>query len=312
MVLKNDGQNAQCEDNGKTFQAGGDISLTEVHNHNGMSQSDVIHLVNELVSSKVSQYAAEAKLEFEKRISSFTNDFYLKMLGQQTDNLLNRFCEPSIQTSYRTAAIQYGMNKDEHKKDILIDLLLDRFSSQDISKDSIALDQAISNIGQVTNTQIDFLTFWASIIFLLPLSMLNTFDKINFYIEELSSLIIKNDENMFHTKSFLISAGFIQKEDRATAQNDIAVVKSIYTEYYEKILCDAGIEWNINPINNVKEKEESDTEKKLFPNFTAACAKFRQYNASATCITPSGLMLARKNLSLKIPQFPKIDGVFYG
>lgn len=160
---KNSGQTAkagdgaiviQTEEHGEIYHTDGDISIT--HNHNGMSKEEFISLVNELVSTKMAQFTAEAKLEFEKRISSFTNEFYLRMLEQQTGHLLNRFSEPSIQASYRTAAIQYGLNEDKHKKDILIDLLLDRFSSQDISNDSIALDQAISNIGQVTNAQIDF------------------------------------------------------------------------------------------------------------------------------------------------------------
>lgn len=309
MNFANKKKSATNEGSGEIYQADGDISI--IHNHNGMSKEEFISLVNELVSTKMAQFTAEAKLEFEKRISSFTNEFYLRMLGQQADHLLNRFSEPSIQASYRTAAIQHGMNEDSHKKDILIDLLLDRFCSQDISNDSIALDQAISNIGQVTNAQIDFLTFWASIIFLLPISELKTFDKLNFYIEELSSLVIKNNDKMYHTKLFLISAGFIQSEGRATVPEDIAVIKSLYRKYYEKLLCGAGIEWDANPLNNIKD-EESNTEKKLFPNFTNACAKFRQYNASATCISPSGLMLARKNLLLKIPQFPKIDGILYG
>ena len=306
MNFVNKGQSATNEGTGDINQANRDISI--VHNHNGMSQEEFISLVNEIVSTKMAQFTAEAKLEFEKRISSFTNEFYLRMLGQQTAHLLNRFSEPSIQASYRTAAIQYGLNEDKHKKDILIDLLLDRFSSQDISNDSIALDQAISNIGQVTNAQIDFLTFWASILIFLPISKLKTFDELNFYIEKLSSII--NNYEMHFTVPFLISAGFIHAAHHTTVQKYIAVVKSMIMKRHEKLLCGTDIEWDKNPPNNIKE-EESNTEKKLFPNFTNACAKFRQYNASTTHISPSGLMLARKNLLLKIPQFPKIDGILY-
>ena len=238
MVLKNDGQNAQSEDNGKTFQAGGDISLTEVHNHNGMSQSDVILLVNELVSSKVSQYAAEAKLEFEKRISSFTTDFYLKMVGQQTDNLLNRFREPSIQTSYRTAAIQYGLCGNDHKKDLLIDLLRDRFSKEDMSMDSIALDEAAANIGKITNNQLNLLTFWAAFTLFIPLTNPASFDELKFYIEECSRLIPLDNENLRYDISFLISAGYIQYQRTDGADICIRIIKMHNWEYHKEFLSD--------------------------------------------------------------------------
>lgn len=49
------GQHAHSEGNSKTFLAGGNISTTEVHNHNGMSGSDVIILANELFNNLCKQ-----------------------------------------------------------------------------------------------------------------------------------------------------------------------------------------------------------------------------------------------------------------
>lgn len=310
MVLKNDGQNAQSEDNGKTFQAGGDISISEVHNHNGMSQSDVIALVNELVSSKVAQYTAEAKFEFENRISSFTNDFYQKMVGQKSEYLLNRFTEPSIQTSYRTAAIQYGLSGDAHKKDILVDLLLDRFDNQDLSMDSIALDRAIANIDQITNKQVDLLTFFAAFIFFIPLLKLTSFKELAFYIEELSALILQNKEITRHDISFLKSAGYIEYQEKKDASSCIRVLKSYLYDFYKELFFDAGVDWEINVL--IKQSTETDIEKRFFPNFIRACDQLRQSKIATTRITPAGTMLARKNISLKISQFPKIVGILYG
>ena len=309
MVLKNDGQNAQSEDNGKTFQAGGDLSLTEVHNHNGMSQSDVILLVNELVSSKVSQYAAEAKLEFEKRISSFTTDFYLKMVGQQTDNLLNRFREPSIQTSYRTAAIQYGMCGNDHKKDLLIDLLRDRFSKEDMSMDSIALDEAAANIGKITNNQLNLLTFWAAFTLFIPLTNPASFDELKFYIEECSRLIPLDNENLQYDISFLISAGYIQYQRTDGADICIRIIKMHNWEYHKEFLSSVGINWDHKEL--VEQKSEPDLEKRLFPNFIRACEQIRQNKAATTRVSPSGTMLAMKNITLKIPEFPEVFKRFY-
>ena len=78
---------------------------------------------------------------------------------------------------------------------------------------------------------------------------------------------------------------------------------------HKKLLSDAGINWYTKILAG--QKSEPDLEKKLFPNFIRACEQIRQTMAATTRIAPSGTILAMKNLSLKIPEFPIVFKKFY-
>lgn len=274
-----------------------------------MSKEEFISLVNELVSTKMAQFTAEAKLELEKRISSFTNEFYLKMLGQQADHLLNRFSEPSIQHSYRTAALKYCKEGDPHKKDILIGLLESKFENKDRNMDDIASDIAIDNIDKLTNSHIDLLTFYACSSLFLKTYKINSFNDLGYYIEKISS-IFPMSENIFYGNLFLQAAGCIRMDVYENAEKSINIMKSLIWDKFKNLLQETGIDWSLRTLLNNPNETANDMD--LFPFFSAVCKRMRDENSTCIQVTPAGIMLANKNISLKLPEFPKLKGNFFG
>ena len=175
--------------------------------------------------------------------------------------------------------------------------------------DSIALDEAAANIGKITNNQLNLLTFWAAFTLFIPLTNPASFDELKFYIEECSRLIPLDNENLQYDISFLISAGYIQYQRTDGADICIRIIKMHNWEYHKEFLSSVGINWDHKEL--VEQKSEPDLEKRLFPNFIRACEQIRQNKAATTRVSPSGTMLAMKNITLKIPEFPEVFKRFY-
>lgn len=307
MNFANKGQSATNEGSGEIYQADGDISI--VHNYIGMSKEEIILLAKELLSTKMAQLTAEAKLELGKMISEFTSSFYQKMLEQNFISHFNRFSEPSIQYSYRKASLKFCIDPNPQKKDILIDLLILKFENKDRNMDNIAADIAIDNIDKLTNSHIDLLTFYACFSIFLKAYKINNFNELGYYIENLSSMFPMS-ENIFYGNAFLQAAGCIRVDVYENAGKSISILKSLIWNKFKDLLQEKAIDWSLTTLLNNPSETTNDMD--LFPIFSEVCARMRGENSTCLQVTPAGIMLANKNLSLKRPDFPKIKGNFFG
>lgn len=307
MSLVNKGQNATSEENGQIAQGGRDATII---NYSGMSYGEVSSLVRDILKVELSLYASEAKLEFERRIKIFTEEFYNKIFESKSDLFLSRFSEPSIQYSYRTAVIKYCKEGDDHKKDILIDLIVSKFAMKDAKMDNIASDVAVEGVDKITNYQIDLLTFYAFTSVFLKTYQINSFNDLGYYMETVASCMFPKEENIFFGNMFLEAAGFVRVDVYEETRKSINYMKTLIWGKFSKFFQEKKIDWSLDRLNN--NPNETDTDRNFFPHFSAACTRMRDENSTVLQVTPAGIMLANKNLSLKRPEFPKIKGNFFG
>lgn len=118
-------------------QAGRDLTVNY-----GLSASDVIAIVRDVVASELAIYSKNAEKRAEERLSQFSSDL-VEQLAEKVSERLDRFNEPSLQFAVREAALSYVKSGNETDEKALIDLMIERVKVDEHTTKQKLIDQAI-------------------------------------------------------------------------------------------------------------------------------------------------------------------------
>lgn len=130
------------------------------------------------------------------RAEELTNNF-LDNLFNNNPSIIEKLKEPSMQSTFVTAQIQYAKTGDEVTKEILVTALNERVNAPEQTLKQRILDEAISTMSKITIDQINFLTLWFVILY--GSKALGNKEELKQYIEE---NIIKFYSNNFNSNQF--------------------------------------------------------------------------------------------------------------
>lgn len=156
MFDKKEQQTIQGIKDSQINQAGGNVIV----NNYGMSVTEVMGLVKELVSYEMSQYLQQAQITAQDRLEDFSSKFEERIDAKLHEHL-SRFNEPSIQLAAREAALGYIRNGNTVEGDALIDLLIERVLVEEHSTQQKLIDQAIKILPTLSNECLALITFIA-------------------------------------------------------------------------------------------------------------------------------------------------------
>lgn len=156
MLNKENNQDANGINNSNVNQAGGNITI----NNNGVQLADIIPLVDRLVESKIQSYVAQGQLKVEERKETFGKRL-TRVIGAKAQDKLDKFNEPSIQHSTRRAALGYIKSGDDEQGEDLIDLLIERINSEEMSTEQNLIDKAIEVLPTLSKNSLKLLILLA-------------------------------------------------------------------------------------------------------------------------------------------------------
>lgn len=137
-------------------QAGGNV----VVNNYGMSPTEVISIVRELVSSDMAVYRRQAEHTAQDRFEEFSSKLE-ERIDQKVSDRLSRFNEPSMQLATRDAALGYIRNGNPYEAEALIDLLIERVLVEEHTTSQKLIDQAIRILPNLSNECLALITLIA-------------------------------------------------------------------------------------------------------------------------------------------------------
>ena len=152
MIDRKNNQEIGNVDNSTINQACRDV----VNNYNGLQVTDIVPLVNTLVESKLSVYAAQAKVTAIERANDF-GQLLEKMVEEKVADKIERFNEPSIQMAARKAALGYVMSGDKEQEDNSIDLLIERIKTDEHTTQQNLIDEAIDVLPKLSKETLTLL-----------------------------------------------------------------------------------------------------------------------------------------------------------
>lgn len=157
-MLNNTDQIIQDVNSSTINQAAGNV----VVNNYGLSTTEVVGIVRQLISSDMSVYRMQAERTAQDRF----NEFAMLLEGRIDDKIsehLDRFNEPSIQLAARDAALGYVRNGNSRECEILVNLLIERVLVTEHSTTQKIIDQAIRILPNLSNRCLALITFLAFI-----------------------------------------------------------------------------------------------------------------------------------------------------
>lgn len=137
MKRMNNSQDISRIQDSTVYQARGNLTI----NH-GLSSSDVITIVKEVVSSELAIYSQNAEKKAEERLDQFSN-ILVEQLAKHVSDKLNRFNEPSLQMAVREAALSFVRSGKESDERALVDLMIERVRVDEHTTKQKLIDQAI-------------------------------------------------------------------------------------------------------------------------------------------------------------------------
>lgn len=148
-----DRQTVRAGDASVNIQAGGAVSLS----YQGMQYSDIRQLFMDLFEQNYESLLADARGEAERRAGEVV-DAFLRKLEPQPREILDNLREPGIQRALVQAQMEHATSGDPGDVDVYANLLVQKVAHPAKSLTSIALQQAIETVGQLTQQHMDVLT----------------------------------------------------------------------------------------------------------------------------------------------------------
>ena len=196
-------------------QAAGNV----VVNHYGLSTTEVVGIVRDLISSDMSVYRMQAERTAQDRF----NEFAMLLEGRIDDKIsehLDRFNEPSIQLAARDAALGYVRNGNSRECEILVNLLIERVLVTEHSTRQKVIDQAIRILPHLSNKCLALITFLAFI----QLRKSCNHVEYKHWIESLNSVIdVVKDVDA-------LDVAYLQQVECATIIPSLAHTQSFFTD----------------------------------------------------------------------------------
>ena len=131
-------------------------------------KEEVINYTSEIFSKNFTNIQNIAKKTSEERAHELIKDFSNEILKKDNSEIkafLNRLQTPSMQIAIYKSQKIYAISGNINKKNILIDLLIKKSSTDEDSLTDIKIDIAINTMTKITTKQIDFMTLFLTVYF---------------------------------------------------------------------------------------------------------------------------------------------------
>jgi len=115
----------------------------------GMSYMDVKDLCQTLIKTEVDRLTQEAQEEFHKRLEEFEQKFYEKLVRVESSNI-KKLKKPSLQLCLHETILSSMKTEDEHTKEQLQEMLIDRLNVDENMTDKAIIEDAIEKVTKVS------------------------------------------------------------------------------------------------------------------------------------------------------------------
>lgn len=119
----------------------------------GMSYMDVKDLCQTLIKTEVNRLTQEAQEEFHKRLEEFEQKFYEKLAKVEPSNI-EKLKKPSLQLCLHETILSSMKTEDEHTKEQLQEMLIDRLNIDENMTDKAIIEDAIEKATKVSKPMI--------------------------------------------------------------------------------------------------------------------------------------------------------------
>lgn len=144
-------QDLEAGDHSVNIQAGGGVSL-----YQGMQYADIRQLFMDLFEQNYEHLLADARQEADRRAGEVV-DAFLRRLSREPPDHLDNLREPGVQRALVQAQVEHATSGDPDDVEVFAQLLVEKVANPAKSLTSIALQQAIETVGQLTRVHMDVL-----------------------------------------------------------------------------------------------------------------------------------------------------------
>ncbi|MCB1326511.1 MAG: hypothetical protein H7A21_06205 [Spirochaetales bacterium] len=124
--------------------------------YHGMTYKDVESIATRIFEASIQTYTHEARDEIERRSTELRDEFTKKMKGKSLP--AKNMADPGMQYAFHQAQSQFVRTGDKDLLGLLVDLLIHRQQHANRSVEQIAIDAAIKEGANLTQSQFNILT----------------------------------------------------------------------------------------------------------------------------------------------------------
>lgn len=279
--------NAQSSEHGKNFCQGDNGVMTI---HEGLSPEQTQSFLQTLVKSEVEKSVGLARIETEKRLSEFGTNLY--KIVSPMPNFQQKFSLPEAQYSLYNATIQYVRTSDVEARKLLLNAVKMRLESNENSIITANIDNIVSNILLLTNTQMKIIFSLCALKY-FPIVASN-FKEFKNNIEEISSEILSCDNITTVALNGIVAHGFMVDDFLAMMVNS-----EIRVSYY-MVQCNKRVfEENLFDISD--HEKITEVVKTHFKKLSDANNILTSLNFKELSCTYAGIILTDLIFSAKFP-----------
>lgn len=292
MVLNSEKQIAEVSSGGLAVLSRGNSNVII---NQCLSYSEVREISRDITKTELEHYSAVSQQEIKKRLT-YIEGLLREKFAMTNDGREQRLQQPNAQYSFRNAIIRYIRTGDTYLGNILVELISERLICEERSLIQIATDNAIIDIINITNDQINFLTFLYFISVYNIKS--NTLDEFKLIINTVSDGL-KNIDNITRYDINNMLSTCLLKDQSTTFRCEHYLRMSLcmkYKDFFEK----NGIQMNTHDysIQNVP----------FFinmPRFNQYCDRYEEIRKQPVTLLPAGIILGNACLALQFPELPR-------
>ena len=133
------------------------VMAETVHYYSGVQISDVVPIVHGLVKAEMEVYQQIAETKVRSRFDDFTKSLESQIEAKVADKV-DKFSEPGMQYAAKEATLGYIKSGETEQKDSLIDLLIERITTEERSSEQLLIDEAIQILPKLSSTCVALLT----------------------------------------------------------------------------------------------------------------------------------------------------------
>lgn len=218
--------------------SGANIGVQNVYN--GISLEKAVEITNKLFIDNFPKLQEYAKEEINKRILELQEKVFRQLENNKIVNF-NAFADPDMQYAYYEAQKNYARFGTEDMLSILSDLIVKRVENTENDYLKRVIDSAITIVGQLTKSQIDYLT----VIFLLKnvkINSVNNIEKLKELFDEIQeefSPVCSSGISMLISLGCLeINLGEVEKTIAKTYGLNIEEIKAIIPKEFNLVPAD--------------------------------------------------------------------------
>jgi hypothetical protein len=172
-------QTQHVGDNATSVQVGRDLVIT-----NGVSYREAKDIALDVFKNNFCQLSGEAVNTATQRVEEFTEKL-LKEMQSHHKSLLGSMKDPDMQYALYNAQKAYARTGDVNLSDVLVNILVKRAEIQERTMAQIVLNESLSVVPKLTNSQIDILSLVFELSYLKNLPrLIISFSSLELYIKE--------------------------------------------------------------------------------------------------------------------------------